>query len=58
MRRVPVETWIIEDGASELVTKKLSETERELPIAVIWNRELLVQRVSEGWRPEMEGQSE
>ena len=50
-----VETWIIEDGASEVVKRELSEADRELPIAVIWNLELLLQRVSEGWRPAMEG---
>jgi hypothetical protein len=53
-----VETWIIEDGSVEVVKRELSDAERKLPIAVIWNRDLLVQRVSEGWRPEMEGRSE
>ncbi len=53
-----VETWIIEDGANEVVKQKLSAVERELPIAVIWNHELLLQRVAEGWRPEMEGRGE
>jgi len=37
------------------VKSTLSEEERRLPIAAIWNHEFLVQRVSEGWRPEMEG---
>ena len=50
-----VETWIIEDGGIESVKTKLSDAERRLPIAAIWNRELLLQRVAEGWRPEMEG---
>ena len=50
-----VETWIIEDSSHETVKTRLSDEERALPIAVIWNHELLVQRVSEGWRPEMEG---
>jgi len=53
-----VETWIIEEGSTEIVRRVLSETERQLPIAVIWNRDLLVQRVSEGWRPETEGRGE
>lgn len=47
-----IETWIIEDHSRETVKESLSDEERELPIAVIWNHELLVQRVSEGWRPE------
>lgn len=53
-----VETWIIEEGTDEVVKRELSDVERKLPIVVIWNRDLLVQRVSEGWRPEMEGRSE
>jgi hypothetical protein len=53
-----VETWIIEDDSRETVKERLSDEDRELPIAVIWNHELLVQRVSEGWRPEMEGRHE
>ena len=53
-----VETWIIEDGSTEVLKRELSNTERKLPIAVIWNRDLLLQRVSEGWRPEMDGRGE
>ncbi len=53
-----IETWIIEDASGERVKSKLSEEERRLPIAVLWNHELLVQRVREGWRPEMEGRDD
>ena len=53
-----VETWIIEDDSRETVKEELSDEDRQLPIAVIWNHELLVQRVAEGWRPEMEGHDE
>ncbi len=53
-----VRTWIIEDRSGEVVREKLSAEERRLPIAVIWNQELLAQRVAEGWRPEMEGSNE
>ena len=53
-----VETWIIEDGAAEVVRKKLTDAELRLPIASIWNLEALAQAVSEGWRPEMEGDRE
>lgn len=49
-----VETWIVEDGHAEEVRSELSEAERHPPIAVIWNHELLAQRVREGWRPERE----
>src|SRR5262249_1505661 len=50
-----VETWIIEDGSNEVMKRVLSDAERRPPIGVIWNRDLLLARVSEGWRPEMEG---
>ena len=51
-----ITTWIVEDGAGEVVKQRLSEEERRLPIAAIWNHEMLLHRVSEGWRPEIEGQ--
>lgn len=50
-----VDTWIIEDGSREVVKAKLSEEELRLPIAAIWNHELLVQRIAEGWNPTQEG---
>lgn len=50
-----VDTWIIEDGSREVVKAKLSEEELRLPIAAIWNHELLVQRIDEDWNPEHEG---
>lgn len=53
-----IETWIIENGADETVKSKLSEDELKLPIAVIWNHELLTQRVLEGWNPVHEGRVE
>ncbi len=49
-----IETWIIESPSGEVVTRTLSEQQLQLPVAAIWNHELLVQRISEGWRPEME----
>lgn len=52
-----VETWIIENVDGETVKSRLSDTELRLPIAVIWNHELLVQRVAEGWDPKQEGGS-
>jgi hypothetical protein len=50
-----VDTWIIEGGAREVVKAKLSEEDLRLPIAAIWNHELLVQRIAEGWNPMNEG---
>lgn len=52
-----VDTWIIEDGSREVVRTKLSEDELRLPIAAIWNHELLVQRIAEGWNPMNEGRA-
>jgi hypothetical protein len=54
-----VKTWILEDAAGAILVKELlSEEDLHLPIAVIWNHEFLLQRVAEGWRPEMEGNHE
>lgn len=48
-------TWIIEEPSGEVVKRTLSEEERRLPIAQIWTHAFLIDRVSQGWRPEMEG---
>jgi hypothetical protein len=53
-----VATWIIADGSRETLKKRLSDEDRELPIASIWNHEFLIERVSGGWRPEMEGRDD
>ena len=45
-------TWIVSRGGGEVVKEVLSESEQHLPIGAIWNHEMLVQRISEGWRPE------
>lgn len=47
-------TWVIEDGGQESVRKQLQEGEKQIPIAAIWNHELLVERISNRWRPEQE----
>lgn len=52
-----IDSWIIENGTGEVVKAKLSEEELQLPIAVIWNHELLIQRVTEGWNPVEEGRT-
>jgi len=48
-------TWMIEDGDSEELKEQLTDEERELPIARVWNHEMLFHRISEGWRPEKLG---
>lgn len=47
--------WIIEDLGTERVASALTPAERKLPIAVIWNHEMLCTRIREGWEPESEG---
>jgi hypothetical protein len=49
-----VETWVIEGRTGETVKQVLDVAERRIPIAAIWNHNLLVQRIGEGWRPEQE----
>jgi hypothetical protein len=53
-----VRTWIIEEPSGEIVKHALSAEELRLPIAAIWNHEMLLQRVEEGWRPESVGNHE
>ena len=52
-----IDTWIIENGTGEIVKSKLSDDELKLPIAGIWNHELLTKRVLEDWDPTQEGRS-
>ena len=52
-----VDSWVIENGRDEVVRRALSDDERLLPIAAIWNIGLLLQRVANEWRPETEGDS-
>lgn len=50
-----VKTWVLETGQNARVAQALSAEERLLPIAAIWNHELLILRLRENWRPEHEG---
>jgi hypothetical protein len=43
--------WFITDGANEWRKDALSDSERELSIAEIWNDTLLIERITSGWRP-------
>jgi hypothetical protein len=48
-------SWILsEDGCHEYVTKRLSPEQKKWSKSSIWNDTLLVDRICEGWRPEME----
>ncbi len=44
--------WLIEQGNEVISKDSLSLAERQLPIASVWNHELLLIRISQGWRPE------
>ena len=50
-----VETWLVEGPSGMVVKRELSPEELQLPIGSVWNHELLLGRISEGWRPEWEG---
>jgi hypothetical protein len=50
-----VETWVIERESGDVVRGVLSDDERRLPIAALWNHEFLVARVVSGWQPTDEG---
>ena len=52
-----VVTWIIQNAAGETLKWSLSQEERLLPIVGIWNHAFLVERISEGWRPEMDAEA-
>lgn len=45
-------TWILEIDGAETVTELLTDAERTLPIAAVWDHELLLQRISEHWLPQ------
>jgi hypothetical protein len=46
-----IESWVIEEESVERVTRRLTEAELQLPIAAVWNHELLLTRIAERWRP-------
>jgi hypothetical protein len=52
-----VQTWIVEEEDGETLYRQLSEQQLFLPVAAIWNHELLIQRIRDGWRPEQDGAS-
>lgn len=46
--------WIICEGAKETLVRELSEEQRLLSIASIWNHEALIYYLTQEWRPEQE----
>lgn len=51
-----VESWVIEGGWREVVKKALTDEERQIPIAKVWNHEMLCARIASGWTPATDGQ--
>jgi hypothetical protein len=49
-----VESWVIEGGWRNVVKRELSDEERSIPIAAVWNHEQLSSKISKGWKPELD----
>jgi hypothetical protein len=47
-----VDAWVIEGGWRNVVKQTLTEEERKLPIADVWQHEFLRERIAKGWTPE------
>jgi len=50
-----VESWVIEGGWRNVVKQTLTDEERKLPIAGVWNHESLRDKIASGWTPETDG---
>jgi hypothetical protein len=50
-----VESWVIEGGWRNVVRQTLSDEERKLPIAGVWNHDFLRTQIAKGWTPETDG---
>lgn len=50
-----VESWVIEGGWRDVVKQNLTDEERRLPIAGVWDHELLRKQIAKGWTPETDG---
>lgn len=48
--------WWLWDGEREWKVEKLTEEQRNLSIAQVWNDTMLIERIAEGWSPADEGQ--
>jgi hypothetical protein len=47
-----VDAWVIEGGWRNVVKQTLTDEERKLPIADVWQHEALRERIANGWTPE------
>jgi hypothetical protein len=48
-------TWVIGGAGGDYVREELSSEEKKLPIAEIWNHEMLIHQLARKWSPEQEG---
>ncbi|HLM42954.1 MAG TPA: ribonuclease E inhibitor RraB [Myxococcaceae bacterium] len=46
--------WLICDGTKETLVRELSDEQRHLPIAAMWNHEALIHYLTTEWRPEQD----
>ncbi|HOY60773.1 MAG TPA: hypothetical protein PK640_21840 [Verrucomicrobiota bacterium] len=49
-----VEEWWLWDGVREWKVGDLSPEQRRLPILGVWDIDMLVARIEDGWRPELD----
>lgn len=49
-----IETWWLWDGEKEWKVGKLTDKQKSLPDRGIWNHTLLIERIEEGWSPEIQ----
>jgi hypothetical protein len=54
-REGAVESWVIEGGWRDVVRQNLTDEERKLPIAGVWNHQFLREQIAKGWTPETDG---
>ena len=48
-------SWVIKDNEKDTLRYTLSDSEKKLPIAAIWNHEMLCRRIESQWNPESVG---
>lgn len=51
-----VTVWWLWDGENEWKVGELTDEQRKYPILEIWNDTLLIERIEEGWMPEVDSE--
>jgi hypothetical protein len=52
-----VASWVIEGGWREVVRQNLTDEERHMPIADVWDHAFLRERIANGWTPQTDSSS-